>query len=78
MDPARWVNGVSGCSTAIRTSRPEEAEAAVAEERAGHEPGFGEDLEAVADPEDQAARRPRTHATDRMTGLNRAMTPARR
>ena len=56
---------------------PLEPQAPVAEQRAGHEAGLGEHLEPVADPEDEPAL-PREAATERITGLNRAMTPARR
>ena len=48
---------------------------AVAQQRARHEPGLGEDLEAVADARARGRRRAANAATARMTGLNRAMTP---
>ena len=56
----------------------EEAQAAVAQQRAGHESGLGEHLEAVADARGRGRPRAANAATARITGENRAMTPARR
>jgi hypothetical protein len=52
-------------------------EAGVAHERAGQQAGFGEDLEAVADAEDEAAGGGEA-LTACMTGEKRAMAPVRR
>ena len=69
------VNGVSSRSAAIATSRPSEPQRRGCAAARRHEPGLGEDLEAVADAEHEAAVARRTRATARMTGLNRAITP---
>ena len=50
-----WVNGVSSRSGGDRDLAPGEPQRRVAEQRAGHEAGLGQDLEAVADPEDEPA-----------------------
>ena len=59
-----WVNGVSSRSAAIEHVAPQEPQAPVAQQRTGHETGLGDDLEAVADAEDEPTvgrerRRPR-------------------
>jgi hypothetical protein len=70
---------VNGVSAAPRRSRPaaREPQRRGCAAAPGHEPGLGEHLEAVADPEDEPPSAANA-ATARMTGLNRAMTPARR
>ena len=55
-----------------------ELQAAVAQQRAGQQPGLEQDLEAVADAEHRPAARRRTPAPRRMIGENRAMAPVRR
>ena len=58
--PIACVNGVSSRSAAIVDVAAEEPQRPVAQQRPGHEPGLGEDLEAVADPEHEPALAPRT------------------
>ncbi len=59
------MNGVSSRSAAMRTSWPANRSEALRSSAPGHEPGLGEDLEAVADPEHEPAvrreRRDRAH-----------------
>ena len=72
------VNGVSVSSTRTAPCRADEAQAAVADQRAGQQAGLAENLEAVADARAPGRRRARSATMLSMTGEKRAIAPERR